>query len=1026
MIRFAIAGTVREAETLHPLAGWWVKAYDRDLVFDDVLGSAVTDGDGRFRIDTEVRDFRELIERQPDVYFRVARSAGQDPVYSTEAATDFDAALTEAYEILVPIDRVFDPDAAAVTLTGDDGAPREAFEGGESVRIAVSGLRPIRAHDIRVEAGGAELFTIRLITNRRGHIEPTVLWPQAFLDDPRREGSLTLDEAREQWAGARLRIAVLDGEREVLEAAATYVAEPARPLVFASDADGRPRNGFEAGSDTLHVTVTGLEGGGVARVWMVPRQRDWHPGDAFMPAALADGRRAEFDVKLRPGGPTTVSLVDTAQLLPGPYDFIVRQIRYGYEQDEERQLHLGDAVTRHITGLVVREEFWTSKMVLGGCVNKLPISGRTVSGSPYFNYADTFEVGQDVWGAIDPGAVDPGNVGKMCALYVVQSKTDTQWNNDTSLNHLAVLGGNAAVQKIKVQPGCVNCNRILLWPGASAVGEYDIVADFGNNTPEAAMFAPNNSYDTPLDCIDGYVVAGFRVVRDPGTTTDFAHAGNFNYVETTNIAGFGVAGSVTVEDENTHYHAPGAFTPVNINVPRKANVYFPADAPGVTDPSQISAAAANYPVIVIVHGNGHSYTSYDALLQHFAKNGFIAASVHLNGGMSALGRANVFFQHMPILQAMFGAKAQNNVGLIGHSRGGEAILKAARLNSTGGLGLSINAVAPLAPTDQYGSEVLAGAWATPMFLLYGSRDGDIDGGIWTPGYTVPQTGFAEWDRTSGASKMSVFVHRATHNGFITSNYDADAGDVPSLLPPADQQKVTFAYMNAFFRRYLKGEDFWDGMFSGHWRPASVPAPVELYTQFRAGGSTTVDDFQSGAAWNVTSAGGTAQQTGLPQDPNEGKLHDHPNAPGIDAHSPHDSRGLRLRWDSNGDELVFTLAAAADVSAFSAISMRISQTEASAQNPVGQPQNLRVALRDAGGQERAVRSSAFGVIPYPDQRNNPATRKSAMTTIRIPLSAYTIVAAGAPQVDLSQVVSVKLRFTEIATGEIDVDDIEFTA
>ena len=86
------------------------------------------------------------------------------------------------------------------------------------------------------------------------------------------------------------------------------------------------------------------------------------------------------------------------------------------------------------------------------------------------------------------------------------------------------------------------------------------------------------------------------------------------------------------------------------------------------DLSGFGLGRANYPLVAVVHGNGHDYTSYDFLLQHLARNGFIAASIDLRflsgttpiHGMNGLGRANVFFQHMAVLQARFGAKVTPN------------------------------------------------------------------------------------------------------------------------------------------------------------------------------------------------------------------------------------------------------------------------------------------------------------------------------------------------------------------------------
>src|SRR5262249_16348072 len=148
-------------------------------------------------------------------------------------------------------------------------------------------------------------------------------------------------------------------------------------------------------------------------------------------------------------------------------------------------------------------------------------------------------------------------------------------------------------------------------------------------------------------------------------------------------------------------------------VPLRASMRFPADFGGATQANQISAVQASYPMIIMVHGNGHSYQGYDYLLDHWAKNGFIAASIHLNGGQTGSDRARVLFQHLTILKNMFGSKAANNIGIMGHSRGGEAVAIAPRLNQQLGLGHAINAVISLAPTNQYTDEKIVPPWATP-------------------------------------------------------------------------------------------------------------------------------------------------------------------------------------------------------------------------------------------------------------------------------------------------------------------------
>ena len=67
LFRYRIFGVVREAESSRPLEGLLVRAFDRDLLFDDALGSTLTGANGRFEIQfTELR-FKELFEGRPDL-----------------------------------------------------------------------------------------------------------------------------------------------------------------------------------------------------------------------------------------------------------------------------------------------------------------------------------------------------------------------------------------------------------------------------------------------------------------------------------------------------------------------------------------------------------------------------------------------------------------------------------------------------------------------------------------------------------------------------------------------------------------------------------------------------------------------------------------------------------------------------------------------------------------------------------------------------------------------------------------------
>lgn len=68
---YRITGQIRESESGLPIPGLKVRAYDEDLIWDDLLGTAVTDQDGRFALTYGTKAFRELLEAAPEVYLLV-------------------------------------------------------------------------------------------------------------------------------------------------------------------------------------------------------------------------------------------------------------------------------------------------------------------------------------------------------------------------------------------------------------------------------------------------------------------------------------------------------------------------------------------------------------------------------------------------------------------------------------------------------------------------------------------------------------------------------------------------------------------------------------------------------------------------------------------------------------------------------------------------------------------------------------------------------------------------------------------
>ena len=88
LLRFRVQGTIEEAETGRPLSGHIVRAFDKDVLFDDKLGLATTDEQGRFLIEFTEDAFRDFMELTPDLYLRIYDPTGERLLHQTPIYRD--------------------------------------------------------------------------------------------------------------------------------------------------------------------------------------------------------------------------------------------------------------------------------------------------------------------------------------------------------------------------------------------------------------------------------------------------------------------------------------------------------------------------------------------------------------------------------------------------------------------------------------------------------------------------------------------------------------------------------------------------------------------------------------------------------------------------------------------------------------------------------------------------------------------------------------------------------------------------
>jgi len=103
-----IVGTIVEEETGKPLAGLQVRAFDKDLIFDDNLGSAVTDKEGKFQIHYSPANFSLLegMETVPELYIRVFDATREKLLHTTEKTIRKGHLVEERIDVKIPREKL--------------------------------------------------------------------------------------------------------------------------------------------------------------------------------------------------------------------------------------------------------------------------------------------------------------------------------------------------------------------------------------------------------------------------------------------------------------------------------------------------------------------------------------------------------------------------------------------------------------------------------------------------------------------------------------------------------------------------------------------------------------------------------------------------------------------------------------------------------------------------------------------------------------------------------------------------------
>jgi len=626
--------------------------------------------------------------------------------------------------------------------------------------------------------------------------------------------------------------------------------------------------------------------------------------------------------------------------------------------------------------------------------------GKRIDRFPYFQYVDTFNEGDLVQVALDPGVI-PSLRQKQVDLYVTEHRAFVV--GDPLVD---VTGSPRTVEVdlryIKRSIFTLDEGTLSGTSGTTDIGiGYDLIVDVNRN----------GLFDSE-DLADGNATrAGFYVVTDlvqpgPYPTTSQTHSGG----------GFNVQ-----------------------------QIYYPENLDEL----------GQLPLIVVSHGNGHNYRWYDHLGHHMASWGYVLMSHRNNTGpgpdaasTTTLSNTNQLLGNLDtyIGGVLDGHVDGHNIVWIGHSRGGEGVVIAHRRLLDGEIWQNfdvsdIKLVSSIAPTDFGGPSTDVGD--VPYHLWTGGADADVNG---CAACAQCQT-FKLHERADG-ERISISLHGVGHGDFHDGGGPSVAAG-PCRVGREQTHDIMRGYFLPLVKWTLEGDHAAQEFLWRQWedlRPISAPTDPcvvvdHMYQEHPASGKYVLDDFQLNFEEDVSSSGGLVTHSfesfleGRFDDPNSSfnpSVNDPMNGMTL-AGAGDSSRGIVFEWENTEEVLLFQLPVGKrDLTAYERLSFRAAQSTRSPRTTaVLEDLDFAVELVDVEGRSSVIRISAYGGgIEEPYQRPNCGGMglrgwANEFETIRIRLRDFR---TGGQPLDLANILYVGFLFGPdhgSGEGRIGLDEIEFT-
>ena len=362
----------------------------------------------------------------------------------------------------------------------------------------------------------------------------------------------------------------------------------------------------------------------------------------------------------------------------------------------------------------------------------------------------------------------------------------------------------------------------------------------------------------------------------------------------------------------------------------------------------------------------------------------------------------------PFGDQFVGAVDMSRVGLVGHSRGGDAVSSVPlALADTPIEGVTVASIFAIAPTDYHATTPIG----TPYAVLLPSCDGDVST-LW--GKDIYDRAL---DLDDHVPRAQVFFIGANHNFFSTEwSYDdgADACTGSALIGAPAQRRMLAATEGAWFNGTLGGGGLPPFVRADGETPTCVDsfagADLDLRWSYAAPHRSLIDDFTGTSAPSVNLLGEANTLTGFAE---TGACF----ADGCETAFEDSLDALSLSWADGSGALASFGLGGLDASGYGTLSFRVVSRD-NTWNDGRTEQAFWMRVADADGDEAALAVEDVQPIRHLYVADDV---REILQTVRVPLAE--LVAAN-PDLDLDALEAFELDFSpDGASGSVLVTEVE---